>query len=1180
MSLKNFVKNNSDEISDEPSNELSDEPSDNEPNLPIKIVNAPKEKTLRSIKMNNDDTSNLKNEQIIIQSGKGEKTWETYFREFKYYKEKFGKIALLFQIGEFYEFYGVDNDIEEIGNMKEIFKVLGIVLTKVGIKHNPDIRENDRKNNPLKGGFPLNAYHDHVQTLIEHGFTVIEISETGNSVDLYDANGKNKENKKERALIRIVTPSTFIDEIDSTGQASYALSIFITNYTRENKKEEIRIKGWKECTYSIGMTAIDWSTNGNDSVVYEAHDKKCDNTYAMNEVYRFIHGFNPKEIIVNYKSSFKFEEEDPSKQDATLSEESFQDFLKKELELQRFSIAKIGMASKVETDLNYQIGVLERVYPKTGMLPVVDYLQLDSKIHAMTSFVQLLQFAYERDARVLHSLEKPGLWFSENHLMLSNNAIYQLHLMKQSSVEDKSEPGLIDILDRTKTPMGSRLLRYDILNPIVNEKELNTRYNIIEILGKCVNENVSEKGIIFDSVRKYLSHISDIEKMYRHIELGILRPNMLVKLHYAHIEMIKMIDWMKSQDNLNNFWNLMTLNDKTIKSLKKFVKKSNSLFDLEKMGYCSQINKVDESFFKKGTYNEIDSLQDQIDSSKDSLETFTNVLSNLIDPKSKTPAISIKKLASNSKTKKETFGLNCSKARFRLIDHYLNVLQSFPKNAKKNIFKYANSQTFNKFLKRNEDEKDDNSLTATLNQSNRTATLLNDREIQFLESICEIKREKLKSNVEFQSHYINDSKDIVGDLHIKMNQTMRDTYRDLLISITEEYIPQFHLMSKFISRIDVYSNHSCNAREFRYTRPTIKRYADNESDDDEDNKNHKNDKNDQDTNNEESGENEEEKSFINATNVRHPIIEKILTRTTYTPNNVTIGCKGINGILLFGINNIGKTSYLRSVGLTVLMAQMGSFVPAEEFTYYPFHHILTRLSGSDNMFKGQGQYQVEISELRDISFRCNNRSLVLADELCHGTEQVSANSIVTGGISYLSKRTNFILATHLHDIPNQPELQKINNVKCYHLEMTRDPVTGKITYNRKLQLGPGESNYGIEVARSNGLPDEILLIAEKVRKRYLEEEETIISQKRSRYSGIYMKHCFNCGKSSEETHHVIEQYKADEEGYIEHFHKNHKANTVPLCKKCHAKVTRGKLSILPPVITSEGIEFPIIKLEK
>ena len=135
--------------------------------------------------------------------------------------------------------------------------------------------------------------------------------------------------------------------------------------------------------------------------------------------------------------------------------------------------------------------------------------------------------------------------------------------------------------------------------------------------------------------------------------------------------------------------------------------------------------------------------------------------------------------------------------------------------------------------------------------------------------------------------------------------------------------------------------------------------------------------------------------------MRHPIIEQIQKKYEYVPNNCFIGKKVTNnednedtkGILLYGINASGKSSYRSSWIKFNFSANLLIFCCCEIFTYYPYTKIFTRISGNDNIFKGHSSFAVEMLELRCILNRCDNRSLILGDELCKGFKSTSALAI-------------------------------------------------------------------------------------------------------------------------------------------------------------------------------------------
>ena len=154
--------------------------------------------------------------------------------------------------------------------------------------------------------------------------------------------------------------------------------------------------------------------------------------------------------------------------------------------------------------------------------------------------------------------------------------------------------------------------------------------------------------------------------------------------------------------------------------------------------------------------------------------------------------------------------------------------------------------------------------------------------------------------------------------------------------------------------------------------------------------------------------------------------------------------------------------------------------PAKQFYYSPYHHIFSRIGNQDNLFKGQSSFAVEMSELRTILKRSDKNSLILGDELCCGTESISALSIVSATVIQLAKRNaSFIFATHLHKLMELSIVKNITNLQIKHLKITYE--NNCIIYNRILEDGNGSQEYGIMVASTLELPDDVLKYANSVR---------------------------------------------------------------------------------------------------
>jgi len=322
------------------------------------------------------------------------------------------------------------------------------------------------------------------------------------------------------------------------------------------------------------------------------------------------------------------------------------------------------------------------------------------------------------------------------------------------------------------------------------------------------------------------------------------------------------------------------------------------------------------------------------------------------------------------------------------------------------------------------------------------------------------------------------------------------------------------------------------------------------------------------------------KSFVNAKKLRHCLIERFQSNELYVTNDITLGDTHTDGILLYGTNAVGKTTIIRALGISIIMAQAGLYVPCSEFNYMPYKYIFTRIIGNDNLFKGLSTFAVEMSELRTILRLTDENSLILGDELCSGTETVSAISIFVAGIQKLHKcRSSFIFATHLHEIVDYDEIQSLESVKLKHMAVIYDKERDLLIYDRKLQDGPGNSMYGLEVCKSLSLPQDFIDAAYEIRTKYHPDGASILSLKTSRYnSKKVVGLCEKCGKNmGTEVHHLQHQALADSSGFIQNnddvFHKNNLANLMTVCEACHHEEHKNNKSGTKRVKTTKEAQL-------
>jgi len=325
-------------------------------------------------------------------------------------------------------------------------------------------------------------------------------------------------------------------------------------------------------------------------------------------------------------------------------------------------------------------------------------------------------------------------------------------------------------------------------------------------------------------------------------------------------------------------------------------------------------------------------------------------------------------------------------------------------------------------------------------------------------------------------------------------------------------------------------------------------------------------------------ENIDKKSYFKSSKLRHPIVEVISKEFNYVPHDISLGGDSeLDGILLYGINSSGKSTLMKSIGLNIILAQIGYFVAAEKFVYYPYKTLFTRIIGNDNIFKGLSSFMVEMMELTSILKRNNNSTLVIGDEICRGTEEKSANIIVSYMLETLSKsNSSFITATHLHKVANMECVKKLDRVKAKHLKITYDPENEQLIYDRSLSDGQGDTFYGLTVAKYL-MKDSLFT---KRTGEILKEYDELESPKKSNYNDDFMLECHICkSKKNLESHHIIPQkdFLKDKINFIQ---KDNYSNLVTLCELCHDKIDTNELVINGWLNTTNGRKLDFTLQEK
>ena len=209
---------------------------------------------------------------------------------------------------------------------------------------------------------------------------------------------------------------------------------------------------------------------------------------------------------------------------------------------------------------------------------------------------------------------------------------------------------------------------------------------------------------------------------------------------------------------------------------------------------------------------------------------------------------------------------------------------------------------------------------------------------------------------------------------------------------------------------------------------------------------------------------------------RHPLVERILTRDLFVPNDARLNHADSEIILITGPNMAGKSTYMRQVALLTLMAQIGSFIPAREASISPVDRIFTRIGASDDLVSGQSTFMVEMNEVAQILKYATKNSLVILDEIGRGTSTFDGMSIARAVIEYMRDRVHAktLFATHYHELTDMED----EHIRNYCVAVKERG--SQVVFLRRIIAGSADKSYGIHVARLAGLPKSVTQRAQTI----------------------------------------------------------------------------------------------------
>jgi DNA mismatch repair protein MutS len=901
-----------------------------------------------------------------------------------------------------------------------------------------------------------------------------------------------------RSLAGIFSPGTYFS-CDSEIINNHTCCIWVQTYEFKNKLLQNTYKGvsniGKKNVY-VGISIINICTG--DTHLFEFNEIYANNPTTFDELERIISIYNPSETIIIHNLSKKESDDIVNFANITSSAIHF--------------VSLVDKTNLENDNPNYKraLNCEKQIYQKQIFEKYFKIYDIDvfmesfyQNIIATQSLCYLLDFIYQHNPYLVNKIKNPEFQNIGDRLILANHSLKQLNIIDDNYKGKNSS--VLSLLNKCITSMGKREFVYKFLNPTTNIDFLEKEYNIIE---HCLQNEMA----MYHCLKPDLLQISDITKISRQIIIQKITPKKLHQLYNSLTYTRNIFNLIQDDTILMNY-----LKDKMedILKLLDYINEIIVFLDtnlcIDKCKHIDSLQKIENNFIQQNVSLELDNKIQTLNDSQDELECCRCFFHNLL----------IQYETCNKKTK----NTKKNKSDVSLLDNieiedkgteYVKIHET-EKNNYSLIATDRRCKILEEIIKKKQ-HKVHLQYTSSLDNELKNYELdMNQNIIQFIKQSA--------SNKYITSYQISELCKNVSGIKTQLNDTIVKVYNQILMKFSQ-YQKYLDLISDFIIHIDLIFSKAYVAKKYGYCKPVIST--------------------------------DETKSFVKTEDLRHALIEHLQENELYVANNICLGTDTRNGMLLYGTNAVGKTSLIRALGIAVIMAQSGFYVPASSFVFKPYKYIFTRILGNDNIFKGLSTFAVEMSELRTILRLANKDSLVLGDELCSGTESISAISIFVAGIKQLySIDASFIFATHLHEIIQYEEITNLTKLTMNHMTVFYDKELDALVYDRKLRDGPGNNMYGLEVCKSLNLPQEFLEYANNIRMKYHPASASILETKQSSYNAKHLKGiCENCQQSfSTEVHHLQHQKEANDNGHIftqsSFFHKNHPANLMSVCKKCH-----------------------------
>ena len=750
---------------------------------------------------------------------------------------------------------------------------------------------------------------------------------------------------------------------------------------------------------------------------------------------------------------------------------------------------------------------------------------------ALQCFVFQLEFMSKRNIEFITLLDEPIILNNDN-LLIGNHSLEQLNIN-----DNNSYTNVLKIINKCKTNMGRRNFNDLLVNPTTNINLIQKSLDLTDdFLKEKININ-NEVLYIYEYIRNELTNILDVQMYSRKINANQITPSKLIDVLNCLKNIKNIYKNLKDKECFINFLENYKINIDFIKIIENIDDYICNYLDVT---IARNIDTLNFASLLKDNNNDVFELLN-INNEKNTIRNnVLNILCN--EEKINSLRIELIKLILKAEGKSDITYENINNKYKKYIE--LKTSQN------KNSFNYLSiTEKRYKTLKYYLTDKKITSVNIKY-KTNKIPNQIEDSFILDL-SLLNVKKYNNNNGLDHPLIYslINNNEteriNLCNEVYKKYNEFVKEFYNN--------FVNDLKKICKLITELDILQCKCYIATKYDYCKPII--------------------------------DNETNKSYLNIKNLRHVIIEKINNNEPYISNDVQLGMD-YDGILLYGINTVGKSSLIKSIGIATIMAQCGLYVPCSSMVFHPYNKIYTRIISNDNLFYGQSTFAVEMMELKLILENCDENTLVLGDELCSGTEIKSGIPIIISSLETLCEnKCSHIFATHFHELSNNKMINKLENLVKKHLYVKFNNDTNSLVYDRILKDGSGPDKYGLEVCKSFNLNNKFLNRVNEIRNELYENNTNILDCNISKYNSqkIVVPICELCNKNkTDDVHHLIFQKNANNNGFVnvenKSFHKNKTYNLLCVCKECHDEIHRQDKNMIN-IYTNDGNKLQEIEFQ-